>query len=246
MALPIYSMQIIKEITDSIKLNDPNKRYRMISLGYPDIIANKDTLNRIFGYDVCQNVKYHSDSASIIKWHNASDITEGIPNADEVFNELGFDLDIIDIVKARGDERIVDLNTPLPDDLKEQYDLLIDAGTIEHCFNIAQAIKNISEMVNVGGYIFHINPLSLVNHGFYNLNPTFYYDFYLENGFEVVFNEGIIDQARDPKTFTLHHFKRFNDIPNEACNLVVAQRKERKDIVWPTQYKYKVNSHLKG
>ena len=121
MALPIYSMQIIKEITDSIKLNDPNKRYRMISLGYPDIIANKDTLNRIFGYDVCQNVKYHSDSASIIKWHNASDITDGIPNADEVFNELGFDLDIIDIVKARGDERIVDLNTPLPDDLKEQY-----------------------------------------------------------------------------------------------------------------------------
>jgi hypothetical protein len=28
----------------------------------------------------------------------------------------------------------------------------------------------------------HVNPCTMVNHGFYNLNPTAYKDFYKQNG----------------------------------------------------------------
>jgi len=49
-----------------------------------------------------------------------------------------------------------DLNKPLPSHLsgpEYQYDTIIDAGTLEHIFNIPQAFKNISNMCKIGGTI---------------------------------------------------------------------------------------------
>ena len=45
---------------------------------------------------------------------------------------------------------------------------------------------NILSMLKVGGHIYHSNPLVSLNHGFYNLNPTFYSDFYIDNGHKLV------------------------------------------------------------
>ena len=79
-----------------------------------------------------------------------------------------------------------DATTHLAIDLHRQFDLIIDPGTTEHCFNIAQAMKNIAEMTKVGGLIFHQIPGAYLNHGFYSVSPTFFLDFYSKNGFLVL------------------------------------------------------------
>ena len=51
--------------------------------------------------------------------------------------------------------------------IKNKYDLIFDVGTLEHCFNVGQAFKNIMEMTKLGGTIF-MATASKINHGFWN------------------------------------------------------------------------------
>jgi hypothetical protein len=71
----------------------------------------------------------------------------------------------------------VDLN--YPEDWPEKYDVVIDGGTAEHCFNVGQVFANILSAVRPdGGIVVHVNPLNMMNHGFWNISPTAYADFY--------------------------------------------------------------------
>lgn len=79
------------------------------------------------------------------------------------------EVDIVDVIRHRGMERLVDLNEP--QEWPRRYGLVINPGTLEHCFNIAQAFKNSWDAVEVGGYIMQIAPVTLLNHGFWNINP---------------------------------------------------------------------------
>jgi hypothetical protein len=81
-------------------------------------------------------------------------------------------------------DHIFDFNLELKN--PKVYDLVIDFGSMEHIFNVAQVIKNICNLCNEGGYILHANPCSnLSGHGFYQFSPEFYYSVYSEeNGFE--------------------------------------------------------------
>jgi len=44
-----------------------------------------------------------------------------------------------------------------------------------------QALINAAEAVAAHGHIFHINPMNVMNHGFYNICPTLMHDFYDQN-----------------------------------------------------------------
>lgn len=82
-----------------------------------------------------------------------------------------------------------DLNVLCDDgsDHVDSYDCVIDSGTLEHVFDIKSAIFNLAAIVKVGGEILHFNPMQgYCNHGFYNLQPTFFHSFYKTNGFEVL------------------------------------------------------------
>jgi SAM-dependent methyltransferase len=81
---------------------------------------------------------------------------------------------------------IHDLNEPV-EDLVEQFDLVIDGGSLEHIFNFPVAILNIMRMVRVGGRALIINPANnLCGHGFYQFSPELMYRvFSNENGFAV-------------------------------------------------------------
>ncbi len=48
---------------------------------------------------------------------------------------------MVDLVASRGGERILDLNGPLEADLVGGFDVVLDAGTMEHCFNVGQAVR---------------------------------------------------------------------------------------------------------
>jgi hypothetical protein len=81
---------------------------------------------------------------------------------------------------------IHDLNLPIPDNLKEQYDTVIDAGTLEHIFNFPTAIKNCMEMLKVNGHFIGITITNnFSGHGFYQFSPELFFRIFSEeNGFE--------------------------------------------------------------
>lgn len=126
---------------------------RVLSLGYPDILATKEDIIHIFGVEPAAYV-------TTGKWH---EVHHPLPETVSLFNQLGAELECVDVYASRGIERIVDLNQPAT---LGTYDVVLDLGTIEHCFNIAQALKNAVDAVAVGGRIFHTSPVTMINHGF--------------------------------------------------------------------------------
>lgn len=204
------------------------------SMGYPDIIFPEDKLKELLG-DKFANLTYRADSEQICKRHGCK--LHQVPDAESLFEQFGASLDVYDIVEERGCEIVLDLNYPFPKQSCEQYDYVLDVGTLEHCFNIAQALVNMACLLKVGGVIFHENPFNWGNHGFYNLNPTLFHDFYTDNGCQVLecklLPRGTNEALEIPLT------KRFVYGGKEANLFTIASRTEVVDIEFPTQTKYR-------
>ena len=142
---------------------------------------------------------------------------------------------VLDTNNYENPDILADLNNPI--NIEKKYQVVIDNGTIEHCFNIAQAIDNCKLLCELDGYIIHMNPANWWGHGFYNLSPCFYFDFYRANGFEVrVFlrdvGKGKITEIKyrpkltvilDKKRFTMH---------------AIAKKIKEVDTTFPMQGRY--------
>lgn len=195
------------------------------SMGYPDLIARIDDV---------PGLKYRADSSAICRRHGLKQRL--IPDAHSYFELQGCTLDVYDIVQERGSEILCDLNKPIEAIAPfGTYDIVLDVGTVEHCFNIAQAVMNMAGMVKEGGYILHENPFCMGNHGFYGLNPTFYADFYAANGFKLLECRLV---TRDGREAIVPHTQRFKFAGEEANVFAMAQRLEIKPMVYPMQSKY--------
>lgn len=199
---------------------------RILSFGYPDIVARGEDVERLFGVRPTRFTEFN-------RWHR---VEYPLPETLELFDAIGAQLECVDIHRSRGVERVVDLNHPC--DLGS-YDLVLDAGTIEHCFNIAQAIVNAAEAVAPGGHVFHGPPMTMLNHGFYNINPTLLYDFYEQNGWTV---ELLVGATREGH-FKVPVSKRFI-APSEAALYCIARREGTGALAFPTQSKYLKNPDL--
>lgn len=218
----------------------------MLSLGYPDILADTETLASAVGAQVAAALPVRGDTAEIAKWHGLDGRLDRIVDSLALFDAMAIDCATIDIHASRGCERIVDLNGPLPADLIGAFDLVLDPGTLEHCFNIGTAISNIARAACVDGYVFHVSPLAMFNHGFVNLNPTLFHDFYTQNGFEMALLKGCVGDALSARTFDVPETARFADPPANSSLIAIAKRTREAEIVWPTQTKYLVNPDLKS
>lgn len=204
-------------------------------LGYPDLLVEKYHLEK------CGVKEFlpAEDSKSIAAWHNWP---HEIYKTSETLSQLGIIPGYYDIHASRGEETIVDLNEPV---ILNHCDLMLDSGTLEHCMNIGQGFKNLLSAVGIGGIIIHLNPSSMGNHGFYNLNPTAYYDFYMQNGFEIR-KIKILQGPLTSRTVTdAHPTKRFQ-LPMESSVMVVVRKVSTVPFTWGMQTKYKNNKDLKG
>lgn len=69
-----------------------------------------------------------------------------------------------------------DMNLPVPSELCERFDIVIDGGTLEHVFTPSVALANMMKMVRVGGSLIIWTPANnLCGHGFYQFSPEFFY-----------------------------------------------------------------------
>jgi SAM-dependent methyltransferase len=116
------------------------------------------------------------------------DFYRNYPSGDQIFRNLGFNIiDSIDVSNYEGANIVHDLNIPIPDNMVSKYDLVFDGGTTEHLFNQLNALENIHNLLKIGGVIVHYTPANnYLDHGFFQPQPSFYYEYYLENGYEII------------------------------------------------------------
>jgi hypothetical protein len=200
----------------------PYLRGRILCLGVPIVLLTDEECEAIFGVKPRKKV-------SAPWWSDAKET----PDPYDICEQLGVELVCVDAIAHDGREVVANLNEP--HDLGE-FDLVVDAGTTEHCFNVAQAIVNASNAVKVGGRILHTNPVSMGNHAFYNFCPTLMVDFYRANGFELEFLE-IRDRMGEGERVPFSTTERFK-VGNNWAMYCMARRVERKPLVMPIQSKY--------
>ena len=121
------------------------------------------------------------------------------------FKTLGYNrVDTLDVSDYEGANILFDLNqNQTPKEHINKYDLIFDGGTLEHVFNIGNALKHLTKMVNKNGIIFHSNPCNgYVDHGFFQISPNLYFDYYLTNEFKIIYS-GIIQQSIGTKVYPI-------------------------------------------
>jgi SAM-dependent methyltransferase len=210
-ALPLHALTKLK----------PLLKGEVLSLGYPDLDTTAAEIEKLFGYKPTRFTEAN-------KRHGRPD---PLPDSEELFERLGVKLSVVDFVKVRGMEKVANLNEVHN---LGQFDLVIDPGTLEHCFNIGQALMNAANAVKLGGYILHLSPMNMPNHGFYNLSPTLYHDFYSQNGWSV-------DLKVIANPFKVSLTERFV-VTSEQLLRCVAQKHDDSPLKMPIQTKYLVEN----
>lgn len=107
-------------------------------------------------------------------------IDENIPFDDHsLFSAMGFEIiHSIDLSDFEGATHVLDLNSnSFPDEMKSHYDVVLNAGTLEHVFRIDRGIAACIDMLRIGGRLISVAPMNnYVDHGFYQICPTFFTD----------------------------------------------------------------------
>lgn len=102
-----------------------------------------------------------------------------------------------------GAEVIHDLNQPVPAAWEQQYDLIIDGGTLEHVFNFPVAMASCMRMLRAGGRLILFTPANnYFGHGFYQFSPELFYRVLsAPNGFAVERLQAMVDTAGFSRVF---------------------------------------------
>ena len=111
------------------------------------------------------------------------------PSGATLFETLGFDdVRVMDISDYEGADIVHDLNSgALPERLHGSTDLIYDGGTLEHVFHVPNALNAIHDLLRLNGIVIHHSPSNgYLDHGFWQICPTLYHDFYSENGYQIV------------------------------------------------------------
>lgn len=196
-----------------------------MSAGYPDLLIKGD--------DLPEGTFTERPNSKALQKHHTFDAP--IYDAREVFGAIGLELMVIDRARYEDSENVVDLNDAvmLSNEDGSLFDLVIDPGTIEHCWDIGQAASNLANAVKLGGYISHSTPISMFNHGYYNLNPLWFWDFYNANGFEIR-RLSIVDR-HGGEFSDFDATSRLGNVPDNCAILCLAQRVEIKPLEVPQQ-----------
>ncbi len=86
----------------------------------------------------------------------------------------------LDYSGYEGADIIFDLNSEsTPSELVNRFEMVIDGGTLEHVFNVKNAINHMNRFLKKDGIIYHMVPANgWMGHGFYNFSPSFFEDAY--------------------------------------------------------------------
>lgn len=238
----LYTAQIIK-IMQMLKTNGTQGK-TLAMLGKQALCTKEDLLLKILLSFGIFNEKKDKDN---------------MIDSVQLFKMMGLkEVHVLDYSDYEGADIICDLNKELPLDLYQRFDYIIEGGTFEHVFDIAQAMENVSNMLKVGGIVYHGSPSDgWINHGFYSISPNFFMDYYFNNGFDIISIEMqmeyedkssdriICNYSEDLRTFRteeeINRFFRKNMLQEEfhAFQVIcIARKKIVQKLEYPIQGRY--------
>ena len=145
-----------------------------LTIGRQFLLADSEVLNQVFSV-----LGVNKD---------AQEFQRENQYAEMFFNDLGAKkVTSLDFSDYEGADEIHDMNSPVPERLQEQFSLVYDGGSLEHVFNVPQALANCMEMIQVGGYFIQANIANnFMGHGFWQFSPELNFRvFSPENGFQI-------------------------------------------------------------
>lgn len=110
----------------------------------------------------------------------AADYLQDDGFSENILAKLGFtDMESMDFSPYEGAAIVHDLNTPVASNLHEQFDFILDGGTIEHVFDVPAALRNVFHMLKPGGRFVSFNGMNgWPAHGIYQFNPELVWTFW--------------------------------------------------------------------
>lgn len=123
------------------------------------------------------------------------------------------------------------------------FDVVYNHGTAEHIFNIANVFRFAHDSCKVGGLMIHESPFTgWIDHGFYCLQPTLFYDVAAANGYDIrhVAMEHIESKwlCEVSSREEIHKLARQYQIPNNAMLYVAMRRTNQAAFQIPMQGVY--------
>ena len=157
---------------------------RILTLGRQDIFITRPELLELMQEFGLKPVRHAAQVLS----RKESEAKAGLISDQHLFLALGFsECKALDASGYEDADILFDLNKPeTPANLVNQWDAVLDGGTIEHVFHTPNVLANIFRFLKVGGRIIHMAPSSNhIDHGFYMFSPTLFWDYYKANGYDV-------------------------------------------------------------
>ena len=214
----------------------------VITLGVQDVPATYDELRRLFRDESCPCVEVRADErAPTTSRCLLQSGGEKFVHPRVFFRMLGLEgYDDVDFAAFEQPTRIHDFNEPIPNEWRGRYGLVVDGGTLEHVFDVRSALENVAALLRVGGDVLHVSPVSgWVNHGFYQMNPCLFFDYYGANGFSVV-SADLVRLPRDPARLrerieAYRHVEELIDLADDHAYRTLLVFRARKTADVPTR-----------
>ena len=103
---------------------------------------------------------------------------------DAFFRLLGVPaISAVDHSRYEGAEIIHDLNKPIPSDMENSADFILDGSTLDNLFSPATAIQSVARMLRPGGRFLSVNSQSFDSDSYSLTNPYWFLDFFIVNRF---------------------------------------------------------------
>lgn len=158
-------------------------------------------------------------------------------------------VDSIDLDPTRPDALKCDLNQPITAaqlDAHHRYDVAYNHGTAEHIFNIAQVFRTMHDATQAGGLLIHESPFTgWVDHGFYCLQPTLFWDVAAANDYKMEFVG--VEHLASRTWFEVEsreqllEMKQRDQLPDNAMLFVVMRKQLPQEFKIPQQGIYAGN-----
>lgn len=112
--------------------------------------------------------------------YSHDDLVQPDGYSETLLDALGFGaVETMDFSGYEGASILHDLNKPIPEELENQFDFILDGGTIEHVFNVPAALENVFRMLKPGGRFVSANGMNgWPFHGIYQFNPELVWTFW--------------------------------------------------------------------
>lgn len=242
MGLSAPTLKFILILSKKYNLKGP-----LLTYGNQDIYADIETIKKwVKEYNLpgIYSKEYLKSTSLDLKQINPE--SENFVHAKTFFRQIGikekdyYDVDKFDFDKPK---IIHDLEKPFNKKYNNFFNFVIDSGTLEHIFDIKSVMVNTIKITKIGGYVLHMIPANnFLNHGFYQISPTFFYDFYIANGFKII--ESYITETK-PTHIRFHKYNQksidnmfFNPFSRLGSVFLVKKIKNIKEIKSPTQFAY--------